>query len=79
MVRYFFDVRDGMDFYPDDEGIEFAAQTGAEAEAARAILELLKDTAELQYRHDVAIEVRTEDGPVFQAAFVFETNKSTLQ
>ncbi|TWB88159.1 hypothetical protein FBZ93_119149 [Bradyrhizobium macuxiense] len=73
MVRYFFDIRDGTGLYPDEEGLEFADQRSAEMEAARTLGELARDLAALDDRHDVAIEVRTEGGPVFKAAFIFET------
>ncbi|MGY4475822.1 DUF6894 family protein [Bradyrhizobium sp. USDA 3364] len=74
MLRYFFDIRDGSGLYPDEEGLEFPDQRAAEMEAARTLGELARDLATLHDRQDVAIEVRTEDGPVFKAAFIFETN-----
>ncbi|MDH2386623.1 MULTISPECIES: hypothetical protein [unclassified Bradyrhizobium] len=73
MLRYFFDIRDGTGLYPDEEGLEFPDQRSAEMEAARTLGELARDFAALDDRHDVAIEVRTEDGAVFKAAFIFET------
>ncbi|WP_347336313.1 DUF6894 family protein [Bradyrhizobium viridifuturi] len=73
MVRYFFDIRDGTGLYPDEEGLEFEDQRAAELEAARTLGELARDLASLDDRHDFAIEVRTEDGPVFKVVFVFET------
>ncbi|MDA9404509.1 hypothetical protein XH79_38030, partial [Bradyrhizobium sp. CCBAU 45389] len=37
MTRYYFDIRDGQDLYPDEEGLELADQKAAEIEAARAL------------------------------------------
>ncbi|TKV77881.1 hypothetical protein FDV58_28875 [Bradyrhizobium elkanii] len=69
MPRYFFDAR-GL--YPDDEGFDWPDQQAAEAEAIRTLGELVKDV--VPNRTDVLIELRTEDGPLFRAAFIFETN-----
>jgi hypothetical protein len=79
LIRYFFDIREGEELFPDDEGMQFATQADAEAEAARTLVQLSKDTLELRHRRDLAIEVRTEARPVFQVALVFEANKTTLQ
>jgi hypothetical protein len=79
LIRYFFDVREGEELFPDDEGMVLATQADAEAEAARTLVQLSKDTSELQHRSDIAIEVRTEARLVFQVALVFEANKTTLQ
>ena len=72
MARYFFDIRDGTDVYPDEEGLDFRTQREAEIEAAHTLAGLARDLAELEDRADVAIEVRTEAGRVFQAALIFE-------
>jgi hypothetical protein len=71
MTRYYFDIRDGEDLYPDDEGLELADQTAAEVEAAQSLASMAKDVALLDERRDMAIEVRTELGPLFRAAFIF--------
>jgi len=73
MTRYYFDIRDGQDLYPDAEGLDPADQKTAEIEAARALSDLAKDLPPLDERQQVAIEVRTTSGPIFQAVFVFET------
>ena len=43
MTRYYFDIRDGQDLYPDAEGLDPADQKTAEIEAARALSDLAKD------------------------------------
>lgn len=73
MTRYYFDIRDGQDLYPDEEGLELTDQKAAEIEAARALGDLAKDLPPLDERKHVAIEVRALSGPLFQAVFVFET------
>lgn len=73
MARYFFDIRDGTGLYPDEEGLDCPNQKAAELEAARTLGEIVKEVIPPIDRADVAIEVRTEDGPVFKAAFIFET------
>lgn len=76
MIRYFFDIRDDRELYPDEEGMEFSTQREAEMEAAHTLAGLARDLAGQEERPDVAIEVRTESGRVFQAALTFEANKA---
>lgn len=72
MTRYYFDIRDGEALFADDEGMELEDQTAAEIEAAKSLGDMAKDLSPLDERHHMAIEVRTNAGPVFQAAFIFE-------
>jgi hypothetical protein len=76
LIRYYFDIRDGTGLYPDEEGLEFPDQRSAEIEAAHTLAGLARDLVSLEDRPDIAVEVRTDAGPVFQAAFIFETNKT---
>ncbi|WP_092226791.1 hypothetical protein [Bradyrhizobium sp. Gha] len=76
MIRYFFDIRDDQELYPDEDGIEFSTQREAEMEAAQTLKGLARDLAGQEDRPDVAVEVRTEAGRLFQAALIFEANKS---
>lgn len=75
MPRYFFDIRNGQDLYPDEEGLELADQRTAEIEAAMSLAGLAKDLPPLDEPEHMAIEVRTQEGPVFQAAFIFEITR----
>ena len=68
MQRYYFDIRNGQDLYPDEEGLELADQRAAEIEAAMSLAGLAKDLPPLDERQHMAIEVRTLDGPIFRAA-----------
>lgn len=71
MTRYYFDIRNGQDLYRDEEGHELSDQSAAEIEAAMSLAGLAKDLPPLDERENMAIEVRTHEGPVFQAAFIF--------
>jgi len=42
-MRYHFNLRDGTDVIPDDEGSEFATFSAARAEARASLLDLVKD------------------------------------
>ena len=76
MIRYYFDIRDGTGLYPDEEGLEFRTQREAEIEATQTLGGLARDVAAHEDRTDVAIEVRTEAGHVFQAALIFGASKT---
>lgn len=71
MTRFFFDIRSGQDLYPDEQGLELPDQRSAEIEAAQSLIGLAKERRPLDARENVAIEVRTESGSVFKAAFIF--------
>jgi hypothetical protein len=43
MHHYYFDIRNGQDLYPDEEGLELADQRAAEIEAATSLVGLAKD------------------------------------
>ncbi|MGV7216626.1 DUF6894 family protein [Bradyrhizobium sp. UFLA05-112] len=75
MIRYFFDIRDGAELYPDEEGLELANERVAEIEAAHTLAAMARDAPGMGDRRDIAIEVRTEVGPVFQLALVFEADR----
>lgn len=75
MPHYYFDIRNGQDLYPDEEGLELADQKAAEIEATTSLVGLAKDLPPLYEPQHMAIEVRTPEGPVFQAAFIFESTR----
>lgn len=72
MTRYYFDIRDGEALYADEQGMELDDQRAAEIEAAKSLAGMANDLSPLDERHHMAIEVRTNAGPVFQAAFIYE-------
>ncbi|MBR0875298.1 hypothetical protein JQ633_33405 [Bradyrhizobium tropiciagri] len=71
-MRYFFDIRDTKGLYPDEEGIELPDERAAKVEAAQTLAGLAKDAATEDGRSNVSIEVRSEEGWLFHAAFVFQ-------
>ena len=76
MPRYYFDIVDGQGLVPDDEGIEMADQRSAEIEASKSLTGMARDISPIG-RHQMSIEVRTDEGPLFQASFIF-ANAATI-
>ena len=73
MPRFYFDVRDGTTFVPDEEGIEFPGINEARNDASKSLGEMIKDAMPNGLHHDMAIEVRGEDkGPLFKVQITFE-------
>ena len=60
MPRFYFDVREGPRFIPDEEGLEFDDLGRAEREATIAAAEIGRDRLPRGDARDVTIEVRTE-------------------
>ena len=76
MPRYYFDVRDGEEFTPDDLGIEFDGIERARDEAARALGEIAREALPGSVAREIAIEVRDEDKePLLRAALRFEVQR----
>jgi Domain of unknown function (DUF6894) len=62
MPRFFFDVREGTRFAPDDEGLEFPDLDAAEREAAEAVAAIGRDRLPKGEAREIVIEVRNEHG-----------------
>jgi hypothetical protein len=60
MPRFYFDVREGVRFTPDDEGIEFPNIDAAEREAAEAAAAIGRDLLPKGFARSVTVEVRNE-------------------
>lgn len=60
MPRLYFDVREGVSFIPDEEGLEFASLDAAEHEAACTAAEIGRDRLPTGDARDVTVEVRNE-------------------
>ena len=60
MPQFYFDVREGSTFMPDDEGLEFNSLDDAEYEAARAAAEIGRDQLPKGKVREVLVEVRDE-------------------
>ena len=66
MPRYYFDVREGARFVPDDEGLDFDDLDAAEREAAA----IGRDQFAKGDARDITIEVRDEHGQRVRTATV---------
>ena len=58
--RFYFDVREGSRFIPDDKGLEFDSLDAAEREAAEAAAAIGRDLLHKGSAPDVTVEVRNE-------------------
>lgn len=76
MQRYFFDIQDGHELVPDEEGLELPDPSRAELEAAESLVGLMRDRPQRDRDHYVAIEVRTPQGPLFSVALTFTVTRS---
>jgi hypothetical protein len=78
MRRYYFDIREGDELAPDDEGLELSTVQAVQEEAARSLAEMARDAVRKHHdgaAHRMAIEVRDDDGPVLEVKLTFETNR----
>ena len=78
MPRYYFDIRQGDDFAPDDEGLELSSLQAVQEEAARSLADMARDAVRNKFDgagHRMAIEVRDDNGPVLQVKFTFEIDR----
>lgn len=60
MPRYYFDVREGALFTPDQDGVVFDSLDKAEHEAARAAAEIGRDRLPNGDSREIIVEVRNE-------------------
>jgi hypothetical protein len=58
--RFYFDVREGEKFIPDEKGLEFDSLDTAEHEAARAAAEIGRDRLPKGDVREVTVEIRNE-------------------
>ncbi|MCB8822802.1 DUF6894 family protein [Microvirga rosea] len=60
MPRYYFNVREGARFVPDEEGLELDGLDAAEYEAACAAAEIGRDRLPRGDTREVTVEVKNE-------------------
>ena len=78
MPRYYFDVRDGDRFVPDEVGLVFPDIATARDQATRALAEMARDLLPGTVRREVAIEVKDESRALLLCAGLsFELRKLT--
>jgi hypothetical protein len=78
MPRFYFDLREGDEIAPDEEGMEFRTIEAVQEEAARALADMARDAIRARSNgsgHQMAIEVRDQAGPVMQVRFTFEVHQ----
>jgi hypothetical protein len=62
MPLFYFDVREGVRFTPDDDGLDFPDVDAAEREAADAAASIGRDRLPNGHARSVTVEVRNEHG-----------------
>ena len=72
MPLFYFDTRDGDEFFEDDSGLELPDLAAAKTEAAMALAELARDVIPGSSTRQLSVEVRDDLGPVLQARMSFE-------
>lgn len=80
MKRYYFDMRDGDEVIPDEEGMELATMKAVQREAALALVDLTRDEIGLGQSDGpgrlMAIDVRYDNGPVLAVTFQFTFDRA---
>jgi hypothetical protein len=73
MKRYYFDMRDGDGFAPDEEGLELPDIEAAQEEAALSLADMARHAVRISRRNArlMQIEVRDDKGLILHAKFVF--------
>lgn len=61
MPRFYFDVREGLAFTQDEEGLEYPNIARAEREACITAAEIGRDALPKGHVRDVTVEVKNED------------------
>ena len=79
MPRYYFDMLEGDDIVPDDEGLELDSLEAVQEEAARSLADMARDAIRkhngAQRHRAIAIEVRDDIGPILRVAFTFTIDR----
>jgi|SRR5215204_5082261 len=76
MRRYFFDVRDGNNLAPDEEGMILPSIEAVQEEAAMSLADMARDMVRSRAKRHLAIEVRDAGGPVVEARFQWSMQRS---
>jgi hypothetical protein len=79
MPRYYFDIRKSDHLTADEEGIKFKTMGEVQEEAAESLADMARDALRTPEttgpKHQMAIEVRDNKGPVLKAHFTFELER----
>jgi hypothetical protein len=60
MPRFYFDVREGTRFVPDEDGLEFESLDAAEHDAACTAAEIGRDRLPTSDSREITVEVKNE-------------------
>jgi uncharacterized protein DUF6894 len=77
MPRFYFDIHDDQGLWPDEEGYELPDLRAAQREAALSLVEIAHSEIPDKQQHRVSVRVRTAEGLLFEAAFIFEMKEFT--
>ena len=69
-MRYFFDIRDDQ-LIPDEEGMILRDIDAAQEEATGTLTDLVKEAMRGKSAGQMAIEVRSQHGPVLEASLTW--------
>jgi len=75
MMRFYFDIREAGRVIPDEEGVVLPDMEAVQREATQSLVEIARDAIRNHGRDgplELAIEARTDNGPILQAKLVFE-------
>ena len=78
MPRYYFDMREGDDIAPDEEGMELRTTQAVQEEVARTLADMARDAMRGRpdgVGHQMSIEIRDDAGHVMQVKFTFEVHE----
>jgi len=77
MRRYYFDIREGDEIFPDEEGLELSSLAKVQEEAARSLADMARDSVRSLGggSHQLSIEVRDDSGPVLHLKFTFAVER----
>jgi Domain of unknown function (DUF6894) len=71
--RFYFDIRSGDTFTPDEEGVEFANTKEARSDASQTLGEMINDAMPNGEHCEMAVEVRGPDKrALFKIKITFE-------
>ncbi|AHY49531.1 MULTISPECIES: DUF6894 family protein [Bradyrhizobium] len=77
MRRYYFDIREGDEIFPDEEGLELSTIEKVQEEAARSLADMARDAVGTlgTSGRQMSIEVRDDSGPVLHLKFTFAVER----
>jgi len=73
MPLFYFDIRDGERFVPDEDGLEFPTINEARDDASRTLGQMMKEAMPDGHHHDMAVEVRGDNKrPLLKVQITFD-------